>query len=572
MTRAPIKLSREMKLLLLLLLMVALIGAWYVWTNSRTLVAPSSPTGTTGTGTDPQALPSTGADPATGTAAGTAPGDTAPGNDGVAATGEGTASDPSSDPASATGNTPANGAATSSQPGSQPGTPTANAGQPSTSPNTGAAPDGTGLGNGADTVPLIPSSGASGQNGTGTGNVGAGNPGALAVQPNRPVEIEVIPPFPTPEVPSAPDGTATPGGINPQASIASVPRNNPFRPLSVDPSTQAGAQNAAAPVAASGLAGSGRPSNPQASTSGGSVQTTPITPSTNAGPLAISPIPGAGGSTGVTSGSTSGLPSIPGGDGSTGLGNPSAGLNVPGSGVTSSSAIPGGSGNTGAGGTVSGNAPGRTISGNSGDSGVTVIGGSTGATSGSGTAASKNPNAAGTPGQTAGQASGQTSSQGAVVITAPKPPKPIVPPITGMNVPNVTRVPVTPSRPAQGAATATTGAGRPGSTGSASGTPAPGNSPQVITSLGQSVAEGDATDAASSASKLDLFVQKQQLAFNAAVLGPINTAIFRGQDGYVVVAVGQTLPNSQVTVKEVSATSAVLSLGKELKTLELDQR
>ncbi|MFD1731100.1 type 4a pilus biogenesis protein PilO [Deinococcus malanensis] len=33
--RPPVKLSREMKLLLLLLLMVALIGLWYVWTSNR---------------------------------------------------------------------------------------------------------------------------------------------------------------------------------------------------------------------------------------------------------------------------------------------------------------------------------------------------------------------------------------------------------------------------------------------------------------------------------------------------------------------------------------------------------
>ena len=48
--------------------------------------------------------------------------------------------------------------------------------------------------------------------------------------------------------------------------------------------------------------------------------------------------------------------------------------------------------------------------------------------------------------------------------------------------------------------------------------------------------------------------------------------IFRSKDGYVVVAVGQTLPDSQVTVKEVTATGATLSLGTDSKTLELDKR
>ena len=51
--RAPLnlKLSREMKILLILLLMVALIGGWYVWTSTRNAnVIADSGTGTTGTG------------------------------------------------------------------------------------------------------------------------------------------------------------------------------------------------------------------------------------------------------------------------------------------------------------------------------------------------------------------------------------------------------------------------------------------------------------------------------------------------------------------------------------------
>ncbi|CAM3702625.1 hypothetical protein [Deinococcus frigens] len=595
MTRAPLKLSREMKLLLLLLLLVALLGAWYVWTNNRSVAAlatsgaaPSS-AGTGETGREAGAFPSTGdtapdPDPGAGTVpsgtvpSGTVPSSTVPSgstsasSDG-AASGTPTTGDSRTEPGSAA----ADGAGTGTA-----ATATAETGPSAT--GTAGAGLAAGAGTGQDTVPLTPDaplSGVSGPNGTATGN--AGNAGALAVQPNRPVDIEVIPPFPTPEVPSRQGSAATPAGINPQASVASVPRNNPFRPLSLDRSS---VQDRSAAASTSGLTGSGSPSNTQsntqfgfqASTPGGSVQTTPITPS-NAAPLAISPVPGAGSSTGVSSGSLSGLPTLPGAD-STGLGNPSggrsgAGLDSPGSGVTSGNAIPGGSGNTvddstGVGNTVSGNtvsgsAPGRTISGTSGDSGVTVLGGS--GTTGSSTAASRNPSGIGNPAQTNTQPTALASPQGGVVITAPEPPKPIVPPIAGMNVPSVTRVSVTPSGAAPGTAN---GAGsRIGSDTMATATPVPGT-PQVIASLGQGAGAGDGAQAA--ASQLDQFVQKRQLVFNAAVLGPINTAIFRGQDGYAVVAVGQTLPDSQVRVREVNATTAVLSLGNDLKILELDQR
>ncbi|MCD0176969.1 hypothetical protein IHN32_13550, partial [Deinococcus sp. 14RED07] len=95
--------------------------------------------------------------------------------------------------------------------------------------------------------------------------------------------------------------------------------------------------------------------------------------------------------------------------------------------------------------------------------------------------------------------------------------------------------------------------------------PAPGT-PQVITDLGSGNASVPALNA------LDAFVQTQELAFNAVVLGPVNTAIFRSKDGFVVVSVGQTLPDTQVTVKEVTATGATLSLGNNSRTLELDKR
>ncbi|GGN36335.1 hypothetical protein [Deinococcus daejeonensis] len=138
-------------------------------------------------------------------------------------------------------------------------------------------------------------------------------------------------------------------------------------------------------------------------------------------------------------------------------------------------------------------------------------------------------------------------------------PAPVKPPVAGVSVPGITRVPASvPAAP-------TPGAGQGGAAALPTGAPQPGT-PQVISE----VASGGGVVSATSA--LDSFVQTQELAFNAVVLGPVNTAIFRSKDGYVVVAVGQTLPDSQVTVKEVTATGATLSLGNDSKTLELDKR
>ena len=95
------------------------------------------------------------------------------------------------------------------------------------------------------------------------------------------------------------------------------------------------------------------------------------------------------------------------------------------------------------------------------------------------------------------------------------------------------------------------------------------STPQLIRELG---AGSTGTGPVTATSALDRYVSDQNLVFNAVVLGPINTAIFRSKAGYVVVASGQPLPDSNVTVGTVTATSATLNLGTESTTLELDKR
>lgn len=80
------------------------------------------------------------------------------------------------------------------------------------------------------------------------------------------------------------------------------------------------------------------------------------------------------------------------------------------------------------------------------------------------------------------------------------------------------------------------------------------------------------TTAIAAVSSLDQLVQNKGLAFHAVVLGPVNTAVFRSNDGFVVVPAGQKLANSNVLIKEVTATSVTLSLGNDTKTLELENR
>ncbi|MDV6374951.1 beta strand repeat-containing protein [Deinococcus arenicola] len=657
MSRAPLKVSREMKLLLLLLLMVALIGAWYIWTNNRnatnelpqSTAVPGINEGNAGpdaAGTSGPGASSSGTNGFEAGGSGTGAGNTGAGN--------GTPTDPSdvdtvplNNGSSAT-NGAASGSGETGTPASNQATASGSAGTNNAANNNSPSTTPPANGTSGDTVPIAPTSGGNGIAQPGAGKAATGtdavatapagssadisNNGVLGVQPNQPVDIEVIPPFPTPEVGqdgTDAGGTATPSGINPQASVAAVPRNNPFRPLTLTPTP--GDQTTPTDISAGGDTGSRAPT----ASAGGqdSVQTGPITPG-NAGPLTTNAIPGANGTTssnfgGNTFGGSNSLPSIPGANGSTsltasGTGNP--GLNNPGTSNAGrgnggpagtnavanrgngSASLNGTSGtSSGSAGTVSGGTPGRTIAGNSSDSGVSVVGSSRTGGGAAGTGASGTPGIGSaalvggtvTQGNTAqngvtqGSANQSNSGQGNVnqgsvnqgstnqgnagngqanvVITAPKPPRPVAPPIAGVNVPSVNRVPVTGSRPTAPATSAagTSGAATSGITGASSaGTrPTPGT-PQVITSLGQDAS----ASAANEISKLDQFVQDRQLAFNAAVLGPINTAIFQGKDGYVVVAVGQNLPDSAVTLREVSATRAVLSLGNDLKTLELDQR
>lgn len=99
--------------------------------------------------------------------------------------------------------------------------------------------------------------------------------------------------------------------------------------------------------------------------------------------------------------------------------------------------------------------------------------------------------------------------------------------------------------------------------------------PSVITQLEPPVnAATSAADssAAVSGTPLEVYLAQHQIQFNAAVLGPVNTAVFKTDQGFLVVTSGQHIPNTDILVSNVSATQATLSLNADSKTLELNKR
>lgn len=145
---------------------------------------------------------------------------------------------------------------------------------------------------------------------------------------------------------------------------------------------------------------------------------------------------------------------------------------------------------------------------------------------------------------------------------------PVRPPLAGMSVPqssiDLTGTLASPSAE-KGNSAATAGA----SSAPVTSLPVP-STPQPITRLG---VEGDeASASAEPASVLDQLIQNRQLSLSGTVLGPVNTAILRSRDGFLVMAVGQTLPDTKVVVRDVTASSITLALDNDTKILELDKR
>ena len=154
---------------------------------------------------------------------------------------------------------------------------------------------------------------------------------------------------------------------------------------------------------------------------------------------------------------------------------------------------------------------------------------------------------------------GNASPGGAAPVARPMPAAGSITP--GLTIPTLSSIPL---------GSISSGTTAPGNTPTQTDLAATAPQPGVISQYGS--ANVPAAPTAPVISALDQLVQSRSLVFNAVVLGPINTAIFKTDKGFVVVPTGQTLPDSTVTLGEVTATSATLTLGSDSKILELDKR
>lgn len=354
---------------------------------------------------------------------------------------------------------------------------------------------------------------------------------AVTVQPSGELEVPTIPAFGAESrdvADPAAEALPVPGGINPDTALAALPGVNPFRPLALADAGES-AQTPAAPVAGTPVSAApadldlppltaGLPTGSSLPGSGGALALSPL-PGTAPEPLDTSaPVSGAVGTEALNTGPNTGPQPTP----------PVTGAAFP------LPTLPGA------------NVPAPTA--------LTV------------TRAAPSP--AGQPPVVRVLPNPAPSGQAAPRPAAARPPA--RPPVAGVNVPSagIDLNAVLARQAARPALSPATGSA-PGlaATGASALTalPTPGT-PQPITQLGQA-GEGGAP---APTNALEALVQSRELGLNAAVLGPVNTAILRSRDGFLVVSVGQTLPDSQVLVQGVGADRVTLALGPDTTTLHLD--
>lgn len=73
-------------------------------------------------------------------------------------------------------------------------------------------------------------------------------------------------------------------------------------------------------------------------------------------------------------------------------------------------------------------------------------------------------------------------------------------------------------------------------------------------------------------SGLGQYVREQGLKLSGVVLGTSSVAIFKTKDGYVVLPVGRTLPGSEILLKSVNTSEALLVRGSETLNLEVESQ
>ncbi|WP_261663579.1 hypothetical protein [Deinococcus sp. Marseille-Q6407] len=95
--------------------------------------------------------------------------------------------------------------------------------------------------------------------------------------------------------------------------------------------------------------------------------------------------------------------------------------------------------------------------------------------------------------------------------------------------------------------------------------PVPGQ-PDLITRYGDDQGVGAPDDGTA----LSRALNRQDVRFTGAVLGPTDTAIFKSSQGFMVLAQGDRLPDTQIVVSQITADSVTLALGQDSLKLELE--
>ncbi|WP_291424950.1 hypothetical protein [Deinococcus sp.] len=390
----------------------------------------------------------------------------------------------------------------------------------------------------------VPATTTPGDNTTGTGNTGTVNVAPKTAAGKT--DVVTAPPFPA----TAPDGStadptvvvAPPTGINPNQPLNGLNGRNPFKPLKVNTENQpqstapvnTSASTAPAPVTIS------RPSS-SASQIDSALASTPD--SSAGGALPIPRIP-------TTTATVPNLKSTSTPDRASS--NPDT---VSGSSVNSGGALPIP--------TITGATEAATAQNQGQTKGQTQAQPAAPAAShdGSGQA----PTTVKVPPIERGAAVTvpNTATNGAQALPS-MPSAPATPPVTSLNVPSVS--------PNTGTDATAPGKSNAAQNGVVATVPSSTN-PQVMTKLGQSSpADTSTSSAPNDTIAIDRAITEHQLVFNTAVLGKVKTAIFHSNEGYVIVTVGQPIPNTTLILKDLTATTATLASGTTTKTLQLDQR
>lgn len=349
-----------------------------------------------------------------------------------------------------------------------------------------------------------------------------------------------------PLVPTA-SGTATTtkelGGINPAAPLAAVPARNPFKPLKVtadDATATNGVSTSGGTVPASSFP------EPSVNVSAPSDFTPNVTSSASYPTADMSSSDSSSGSswsieadtsTSTSGGSDSTTKWVLGSDdtpvaitsGSSAGGSKTTGTTAPTTTTGSSGSSVSGSGSTGSGST-SGNLEPWAF-GDSGSDSSTGAGGRSRATGDASSAASQTP------------------------------------PVAGVSEPSLGTIASRPAHTSMPTATSTgNGTGTTGAVPSTS-VPLPTPSqPELITQYGSNQGIGAPDDGTA----LSRTLNRRNVRFTGAVLGPNDTAIFKDNSGFMVLGKGDRLPDTDIRVHEITARSVTLALGKESLTLELE--